>query len=62
MNKEKREYNVDFLPMLDWTHWWPLAVVCFLVWLLSLWHIPQFHSQFYDAKNVIEYKEVTYLY
>ena len=29
------------------THLWPLAVVCSMVGLLSFWHIPHFHSQFY---------------
>ena len=29
------------------TCWWPSAVVFYLVGLLSLWHIPHFHSQFY---------------
>ena len=29
------------------TYWWPSAVVCSVVGLLSLWHIPYFHSQFY---------------
>ena len=29
------------------TCWWPSAVVFYLVGLLSLWHIPHFHFQFY---------------
>ena len=33
--------------------WWPTAVVSTMVGLLSLWHIPHFHSQFYYS-NFIE--------
>ena len=29
------------------TYLWPSSVVCSMVELLSLWHIPHFHSQFY---------------
>ena len=29
-------------------HWWPSVVVCSMVGLLSLWHIPHFLSQFYS--------------
>ena len=36
----------EFLAALK-TYWWPSAVVCSMVGLLSLWHIPHFHSQFY---------------
>ena len=36
----------DILAALK-THWWPSAVVSSLIRLLSLWHIPHFHSQFY---------------
>ena len=39
----------EFLATLK-THWWPSAVVCSMVGLLSLWHIPHFLSQFYHHR------------
>ena len=36
----------EFLVALK-TCWWPAAVVCSMVRMLSLWHIPHFHSLFY---------------
>ena len=36
--------------------WWPSAVVCSMVGLLSLWHIPHFHSQFYSWECAILFK------
>ena len=36
----------EFLAALK-THWRSLVVVCSLVGLFSLWHIPHFNSQFY---------------
>ena len=43
---EGRLRVLEFLAALK-TCWWPLTVVFSVVWLLSLWHIPRFHSQFY---------------
>lgn len=40
MNKEKREYNVDFLPMLDWTHWWFGCCLLFSLVVVPLAHSP----------------------
>ena len=34
------------------THWWPSVVVCSMVGLWSLWHIPYFHSQFYYQSTI----------
>lgn len=36
----------DFFTVLK-TNWLPLAVIWSLVGLLSFWHTPNFHSQFY---------------
>ena len=41
----------EFLVALT-TCWLPSAVVCSMVGLLSLWHIPHFHSQFYIPVHV----------
>ena len=43
---EGRLWVREFLAALN-THWWPSAVVCSMVGLLPLSHIPHFHSQFY---------------
>ena len=49
---EGRLRVLEFLVTLK-THWWPSAVVCSIIGLLSLWHIPHFLSQFYFNINGI---------
>ena len=39
------------------TNWWPSAVNCSLVGLLSLWHIPHFHFQLYTLIPIVTCKE-----
>lgn len=34
--------------------WWPCAVFCTLVVLLSLWPIPNFYSQFYTYLSIVK--------
>ena len=44
------------------TCWWTSAVVCSMVRFLSLWHIPNFHSQFYLVNSSTGLKWYPFIY